>query len=142
MNVIIQSLFIVVCLSVVALPSYDYGRQTVQAAWDAEKAAIATAQRTKEAELQSNMDKLREAYSHETSKLSRTVAALNDRVRSRPERPAVPASAADGNAGGWCSGPQLYREDAALVISESERADRIRLTLIQCQDAYRAASGQ
>lgn len=136
-----------------ALAGYGYGvkdvAQHVQAKWDTEKAEIATekaatiaAQRAKEAELQSNMDKLRESYSNETSKLSRTVAALNDRVRNRPERPAVPTPATVGDAGGWCSGPQLYREDAALVISESERAEIIRLALIQCQGIYREASGQ
>lgn len=118
------------------------GAAKVQAKWDAEKFAIATAQRTKEAELRSNMDKLREAYSHETSKLSRTVASLNDRVRSRPTRPAVPASATVGDGAPGCTGAGLYKPDGEFLIRESSRADQIRLALIQCQDAYRAASGQ
>ena len=118
---------------------YDEGAKRVQTKWDTEKAAIVTAQRDKEAELQSSMDKLREDKNRETAKLSRTVAALTNSLRNRPERPAVPASAADGDAGGWCSGPQLYREDAAMVIAEAERADQIRLALIQCQQAYQAA---
>lgn len=140
MSKIVQLVFIVVCLLVVALPSYDYGRRSVQAQWDAEKVAIVTAQRDKEAALQASMDKLRMEKNRETAKLQRTVAALTDSLRDRPKRPDVPASAADGDAGGWCSGPQLYREDAALVISESERAEKIRLQLIQCQKMYREAS--
>ena len=118
---------------------YDEGAKRVQAKWDTEKAAIVTAQRDKEAELQSSMDKLREDKNRETAKLSRTVAALTNSLRNRPERPAVPASAAVGDAGGWCSGPQLYREDAAMAISEAERADQIRIALITCQKAYQDA---
>ena len=118
---------------------YIHGREQVQAEWDAEKAATVIAQRTKEAALQANMDKLREEKNRETAKLRRTVAALTDSLRDRPERPAVPTSASAGDAGGWCSGPQLYRQDAELALSEAERADRIRLQLIQCQEAYRQA---
>lgn len=129
-----------------ALAGYGYGHQHgaagVQAKWDTEKAATATAQRTKEAELQAGMDKLRTEKNRETAKLRSTVAALTLSLRDRPERPAVPASASAGDAGGWCSGPQLYRDDAAVAIAEAERADRIRLHLIQCQKMYRDASGQ
>lgn len=121
---------------------YVRGSDHVQAKWDAEKTATVIAQRDKEAALQASMDKLREEKNRETAKLQRTVAALTDSLRNRPERPAVPASAADGDAGGWCSGPKLYREDAAVAISESERAEKIRLQLIQCQKMYREASGQ
>lgn len=121
---------------------YIHGREHVQSEWDAEKAVTITAQRTKEAELQAGVDKLREDKRRETAKLQRTVAALTLSLRDRPARPPVPASASAGDAGGWCSGPQLYREDAALVISESERAETIRLALITCQKAYREASGQ
>ena len=139
MSNLIRLLFIVMCLLVVALPSYDYGRRSVQAKWDTEKAATATAQRTKEAELQAGMDKLRTEKNRETAKLRSTVAALTLSLRDRPERPAVPASASTGDAGGWCSGPQLYRDDAAVAIAEAERADTIRLALIACQKAYQDA---
>lgn len=120
----------------------SYGAASVRAEWDTEKAAIITANREKEAALQASMDKLRTEKNRETAKLQRTVAALTLSLRDRPERPSVPASASAGDGGGWCSGPQLYREDAQLALSESERADTIRLALITCQKAYRAASGQ
>jgi sRNA-binding protein len=128
------------------LAGYGYGvkdgAQHVQAKWDAEKAALVTSQRTKEAELQANMDKLRTEKNRETAKLQRTVAALTDSLRDRPERPAVPASTSAGDAGRGCTGAELYREDAELVVAESERAEIIRITLKKCQDAYRKASGQ
>lgn len=142
MSNLLRLLFVVMCLLVVALPSYDYGRRSVRAQWDAEKASLVTAQRTKEAELQAGMDKLREDKRRETAKLQRTVAALTDSLRNRPERPAVSEVASAGDAGRGCTGAELYREDAALVISESERAEKIRLQLIQCQKMYREASGK
>lgn len=121
---------------------YIHGREQVQAERDSEKATAVTAQRDKEAELQANMDKLREEKNRETAKLRRTVAALTDSLRDRPERPAVPASTSAGDAGRGCTGAELYREDAELVVAESERAEIIRITLKKCQDAYRKASGQ
>ena len=143
MTQIVVTIVLALCA---ALAGYGYGHEhgaaKVQAEWDANKAATVTAKRDREAALQAGMDKLRETKNRETAKLQRTVAALTDSLRNRPERPAVPASASTGDAGGWCSGPQLYREDAQLALSEAERADTIRLALKACQDAYRVASGQ
>lgn len=136
---LIRLLFVVMCLLVVALPSYDYGRRSVQAKWDTEKAATATAQRTKEAELQAGMDKLRTEKNRETAKLRSTVAALTLSLRDRPERPAVPASASTGDGSGGCTGATLYRSDSEFLIRFSERADTLRLALITCQNAYQDA---
>lgn len=118
---------------------YVHGSDATQARWDTEKASTITAQRDKEAALQASMDKLRTEKNRETTKLQRTVAALTLSLRDRPERPAVPETASAGDAGGWCSGPQLYRGDAQLALSEAARADTIRLALITCQKAYREA---
>ena len=98
-----------------ALAGYGYGHQhgsdAIQAKWDKEKANKVTAQRTKEAELQSNMDQLRKEKNRETAKLRSTVAALTLSLRDRPERPAVPANPLlqllfPGGAGGGI-GPDL-----------------------------------
>ena len=121
----------------------SYGAASVRAEWDTEKAAIVTAQRAKEVELQANMDTLREAYRNETAKLATNVRNLSNSLRNRPSRPAsMPevASAGDGPRG--CTGAELYREDSELVVAESERAEIIRIALKKCQDAYRAASVQ
>lgn len=118
---------------------YEYGRRSLQAEWDSEKAATISAQRDKEVVLQASMDKLREDKNRETAKLRRTVAALTDSLRDRPERPAsATAEAGDGSAG--CTGAELYRPDGDFLVGESTRADQIRLALKACQDAYQAAS--
>lgn len=117
----------------------SFGAKTVQAKWDSEKAAAVTAQRDKEAALQASMDKLREEKNRETAKLRRTVAALTDSLRDRPERPASATTEAGiGPAG--CTGAELYKPDGEFLVGESARADQIRLALKSCQDAYQAAS--
>lgn len=121
---------------------YMHGKATVQTAWDSEKATTVTAQRDKEAALQASMDKLREDKNREAAKLRRTVAALTDSLRDRPDRPAVPASATAGDGATGCTGAELYKPDGTFLVGESARADQIRLALKACQDAYQAASGQ
>lgn len=126
-------------LSSAMMFGYIHGRGHVQAEWDSEKAATISAQRDEEAALQASMDKLREEKNRETAKLRRTVAALTDSLRDRPERPAsAPASAGDGASG--CTGAELYKPDGEFLVGESARADQIRLALKSCQDAYQAAS--
>ena len=129
-------------LAVGGFIGYVHGSDDIQAKWDSEKAAIVTAQRDKEAALQTNMDKLRTEKNNETAKLQRTVAALTDSLRNRPERPAVPASSSAGYGATGCTGTTLYRSDSEFLIRLSERADKLRLALIQCQDAYLEASGK
>ena len=126
----------------VSIGSFHIGKLHALREIDQAVAEAKEAQRTKEAELQAGMDKLREDKRRETARLNATVRALTDSLRDRPERPAVPASTSAGDAGGWCSGPQHYRQDAELALSEAERAEKIRLQLIQCQNMYREASGQ
>jgi len=142
MHWLISTAISAIFVGTISLGSFELGKLQALHEIDQAVAEAKEAQRTKEAELQASMDKLREDKRRETAKLQRTVAALTLSLRDRPERPAVPASATDGNAGGWCSGPQLYRGDAQLALSEAERADTIRLALIACQDAYKAASKQ
>jgi len=119
---------------------YKHGTLDIQANLDAQRADLIAAQRTKEAELQASMDKLREDKRRETAKLARTVAALTDSLRDRPERPAVPASASAGDAGRGCTGAELYRPDSQFLVWENSRAETIRLALITCQKAYQDAA--
>jgi hypothetical protein len=113
---------------------HDIGAHEVQAQWDEERAQAAI----KSQELQTNMDKLREGKNRELARLNRTVNALSDSLRSRPERPTgATADARDGASG--CTGATLYRPDSAFLVGEAERADTIRIALIQCQAAYRSA---
>lgn len=129
---------------------YEGGARTVRAQWDAEKAELASeksaaieVQREKEATLQAGMDKLRKEKTDELARLNTTVRRLSDSLRNRPERPdraAVPASAAVGDGASGCTGATLYRSDSEFLVRFSQRADTIRLALITCQDAYRKAS--
>jgi hypothetical protein len=126
------------------LAGYGYGvkdgAQHVQAKWDKENSDNATAQRDKEAELQASMDKLREDKNRETAKLRRTVAALTDSLRNRPERPAVPEIASAGDGASGCTGAELYKPDGNFLVGEAARADQLRLALKVCQEAYQSAS--
>lgn len=118
------------------------GEQVIRAEWDTEKATIITAQREKEAGLQAGMDKLRMEKNNELARLNTTVRNLTLSLRNRPERPAVPASASAGDGATGCTGATLYRSDSEFLIRLSERADKLRLAMIQCQDAYLEASGK
>lgn len=118
------------------------GEQVIRAEWDTEKATIITAQREKEAALQASMDKLRMEKNNELARLNTTVRNLTLSLRNRPERPAVPASASAGDGATGCTGATLYRSDSEFLIRLSERADKLRLAMIQCQDAYLEASGK
>jgi len=140
MNVLPWVIANIVAMLFAIYQGYEYGRKNVQAQWDSEKSATITAQRTKEAELQANMDKLREDKNRETAKLRRTVAALTDSLRDRPERPAVPTSASAGDGPSGCTGAELYRPDSEFLVRLAERADTIRLALKDCQNAYENAS--
>ena len=140
MNVLPWVIANLVALVFAVYQGYEYGRQNVQAAWDTEKSAIVTAQREKESLLQANMDKLRTEKNRETAKLQRTVAALTDSLRNRPERPAVPEVASAGDGAPGCTGATVYKQDGEFLIRESARADQLRLALITCQKAYQDAA--
>lgn len=140
MNVLPWVIANLVALVFAVYQGYEYGRQNVQAAWDTEKSAIVTAQREKESLLQANMDKLRTEKNRETAKLQRTVAALTDSLRNRPERPAVPEVASAGDGAPGCTGATVYKQDGEFLIRESARADQLRLALITCQKAYQEAA--
>ena len=139
MNVLSWAVGYFVAIVFAVYQGYEYGRQNVQAKWDTEKAATVIAQREKETELQSSMDKLRTEKNRELARLNTTVRRLSDSLRSRPERPTMPTSASAGDAGGWCSGTGLYKSDGEFLIGEAARAAATRLALINCQKAYQAA---
>lgn len=118
---------------------YATGAEHTQAAWDKEKADMLIEQRSKEQTLQSEMDKLRENKNRAITHLSNTVRALSDSVRRRPERPASAATGA-GDSGAGCTGATVYRQDAEFLVGEAARADRIRIALKECQQAYQNAA--
>lgn len=73
--------------------------------------------------------------------LARVVADLRGQLRNRSQRPPAGGGDVPSGAGGpvACTGAQLYRPDAELLVGESDRADGLRIQLAECQARYDAA---
>lgn len=125
------------------------GMREVQTLWDSERLATTKAQteelmkaRQREQSLQDLAAKLRLEKRREADRLAREYAADLERLRDRPARDGdggVPeaASAGAGPAAG-CTGAQLFREDASVLVGIARDADQLRLALGQCQTQYDA----
>ena len=128
----------------------ELGMATVQQQWDkeraAQEAAYAQAQeeaRAKEQALQANADAIRQEKDREIRNLNARATALSNSLRDRPERPTtvastVPSAPSAGPAPAGCSGPELFRQDAELLVREAERGDKLRAALQQCYTQYEA----
>lgn len=116
---------------------YVNGAQSVQAAWDTERAQAAIEAQ----QLQAKIDNLRTEKNRELARLNATVRSLSDSLRNRPERPAIGTQTASvGDAASGCTGAELYRPDSEFLVRLAERADKLRLALKECQSAYLAAA--
>lgn len=108
------------------------------AALEAERRA-----RSREARLQSSIDAITEEKNREINTLNRRHAAVVDSMRKRANRPAggdaVPTPARPGDAQRSCTGRELYRQDGEFLVGEAATAERVRLQLVACQEAYRRA---
>jgi hypothetical protein len=119
------------------------GRAQLQRKWDADKAVQEALALGKERDLQARMERLREEKTREIDRLVREHAADVDRLRERAERPREVAQAPSPRpAAAGCRGSELYREDAAFLVGEAARAERLRLELLQCRAAYNQAREQ
>ena len=128
----------------------EQGRAEVQAQWDAKsiehaKSVLRTieARDALQARLTQTIESQRREYRHAMQNLVAERNTLLERLRERPERPSgdtnlsQDSGACSGVAGFvGCTGQQLYREDAAFLIGEAYRADRLQLALNQCKAAY------
>lgn len=75
----------------------------------------------------------------ETRALATRITELVVGLRNRPERPASGAVPKGPAPEVGCTGAQLYKPDAAFLIGESARADKLRIDLARCQAAYDSA---
>jgi hypothetical protein len=127
---------------------YDRGAQSVQAQWDKERASL-QAQSAKAAadalattkQLAQAMDKQRSNTHAQISALNASLGAAVAGLRERPGRDnagGVPVDTVTGARTG-ATGADLLRQDGEFLAREAARADRLRLELVQCQDAYSAA---
>lgn len=123
----------------------DIGREEVRAEW-----AVDNARRTADALAESEKNRLIEAERSRLAEraqqrkddalhaINTRLAADLERLRNRPERPAGGVVPSDPAAGAACTGAQLFRDDAALLVRESARADRILTERDHCHDRYDA----
>jgi hypothetical protein len=95
--------------------------------------------RRKEKDLQSAIDRQREAKDAEINMLRTDVRDLRQRLSHLPTRPAGDpgaATASFGQAPASCPGPILYLDTAEALADEAERADLIRINLKACYSAW------
>lgn len=143
--------------AVVAAWAYRTGHTTgaaaVTADWMTERAETARAtskalERRIEAEtkLQETIDADRKTYRARLAAVAADRDRLADSLRHRPERPAggadLPRAAAAAPGPAACTGAELYRDDAALLVRIAADADRLRAAVEQCQAAYDAVRAQ
>lgn len=140
------AVFVAVALFATHMKAYRMGEWSVQAEWDAEHAqvmatalAVTQANRAKEQALQAKTDILRKAKNAEIAKLGTDLAGALDGLRDRPARSGAGGVPGDTSAGAGCTGATLWRDDGEFLTRESARADRLRIDLGQCQQAYQAA---
>lgn len=78
---------------------------------------------------------------HEIESLNLRVADLVGSLSKRPQRPATSGGAVPtgGSSPVACTGAGLYREDAAFLVGESARANKLRIQLAECQGRHDAA---
>ena len=126
----------------------DIGAARVQAQWDAEKQQVAEASAHIAADALATTKALQDAANKQRENSNAQIVALNTHLQSalaglrdRPSRDSaggVPKDSATGAALG-STGADLLRDDAAVLVREAGRADRLRLQLIDCQAAYSRA---
>ena len=128
-----------------------HGAQRVQAQWDAQtierqQTMKQETERREQAEtqLQAEADKRIQEKEIEITRLNANIDRLLDQLRKRPRRPSdagVPKTPSLESNGPGCNGRELYREDGEFLAREAARADKLRLGLLECRDAYQAAQG-
>lgn len=138
-----------------ALALFAYGHHrgaaSVQAEWDKAKLAQATERADAMVEamkvqqsLQALIDQTKKDRTNEIARIDRLHAAALDSLRSRPERPAaagLPTTAGLVAPARGCTGADLFREDAAVVVGIARDADLVRAALNECRAGYQAAQG-
>ena len=144
------------CAAVAALAyriGHTSGAAGVTAEWMAERAETARAtskalERRIEAEtkLQETIDADRKTYRARLAAVAADRDRLADSLRHRPERPAsgadVPGAASAGSGPTACTGAELYRDDAEVLVRIAADADRLRAAVGHCQAAYDAVRAQ
>mgnify|MGYP000844705256 FL=1 len=122
---------------------FDAGYAKSEQVYKARDAKAQAEAAAKTARLQTAVDTARKEKNDAIASLRAQHAADLERLRQRPARPAnLPQTAGDGQASGGCTGAQLYRDDAELLVRESLRAETVRLDLLACYAQYDRARAE
>lgn len=124
---------------------YQNGKDTVQQAWDREKAELQAkyAEALKESidkqqKLQMGADRLRKEKDAEIKNINARATALANSLQQRQTRPTetstVPSVAGTGSNA--CTGAQLYRQDGEFLAGLAREADELVIALKQCYAQY------
>ena len=105
---------------------------------EAARAAEASA-RSKEQAAALTLAAIEKKAHDEQKALAAQLAIAHRELRSRADRPSDGDMSKNPSTTVGCTGAQLYRSDAAFLIGESARADRLRIALAACQAAYDSA---
>jgi hypothetical protein len=127
---------------------YNRGAESVQVKWDAEKAdtAIQSAKVATDAlavtkDLIATSEKEKESKNAQIKALNASNASLLVELSKRPSRDSsgnLPRDPTTGSTIG-ATGADLPRQDAAFLVWEGTRFDKLRLNLIECQNKYNNA---
>jgi hypothetical protein len=128
------------------------GRAAVQKKWDAatilqarETLRLVEAAHATSQALQDKASEQRKATNDQINRINRAHALALERLRDRPERPAVasgggvPQVAAAGEHATGCTGAGLFRGDSVFLAGLASDADRLRIGLQACQAQYNSA---
>lgn len=123
----------------------EIGRAEIQDKWN-----VDNAKRTEAARVETEKNRLIEAErirlaaqaqqrkDDEMHRINTRLAAALGELRNRPDRPAGGVVPGHPAAGAACTGAQLFRDDAALLVRESARADRVLAERDYCHERYEA----
>ena len=106
----------------------DNDYQAYKATIIAEKATIEKDYQAKAAQIESEKN----------AQIRNINAQLVDAISELRKRPSRTTEASTGQVAGYCTGSQLYAEDAELALREAARADTIREALKACYLQYDA----
>ena len=124
--------------------AYVSGKDTISAEWNAAKLKQAEDDKAalqysiKESKvLQSHSDKIQAKKDEQTKIISAKLTAALSELRNRESRESVSSNnGTTSEPRSSCSGANLYREDAEFLVREASSADRVKVTLQECQQKY------
>ena len=119
--------------AVALITSFYFGWHLRDSDYQAYKAAIIIETATIEKNYQAKAAKIESEKNAQIRNINNQLVDAVSELRKRPSRA---QSAVNGQTTSYCTGSQLYAEDAELALREAARADTIREALKACYLQY------